>query len=88
MLDTMSGICYSHYMTRIQKKQYEQEREARFQTAEKIVATGVCPDCGTGLIHNSALTGWWQCGGYASDGFRKPGFENAPKCGFQTFTRG
>ena len=27
----MSGICYSHYMTRIQKKQYEQEREARFQ---------------------------------------------------------
>jgi len=59
--------------------------ELRAQAAE-IVATGKCPECGTGLVRNLALAGWWQCGGYASEGFRSPGFESAPKCSFQTFT--
>lgn len=53
--------------------------------ADKVIATGVCPCCGTGLVRNLALTGWYQCGGYASEGFRRPGFENAPKCSYQVF---
>lgn len=75
-------------MSKREKREYEKARqEARYAEAERIVATGKCPECGTGLIRNLALTGWWQCGGYASPGFRKPGFENAPKCHFQIFTR-
>ena len=54
--------------------------------AATVVATGVCPDCGTKLVRNLALAGWWQCGGFAADGFRKAGFENVVKCHFQTFT--
>lgn len=53
--------------------------------ADKVIATGKCPCCGTGLVRNLAITGWWQCGGYASEGFRHKGFENAPKCSFQVF---
>ena len=69
------------------RKLEAQKREASYAEAERIVATGKCPDCGNELIRNLALTGWWQCAGYASPGFRKPGHENDAKCGFQIFTR-
>lgn len=58
---------------------------ARTET-RKVVETGQCPRCGTGLVRNLALAGWWQCGGYASEGFRRPGFENVPSCSWQGFT--
>lgn len=50
------------------------------------VERGTCPDCGTKLIHNSAMKGWWQCGAYACEDFRKPEFKGLPKCHFQCFT--
>jgi hypothetical protein len=73
--------------TKAERQASKARIEAQYVKAEQVVATGICPDCGTGLIRNLALTGWWQCGGYASEGFRRPGFENAPKCSFQIFTR-
>lgn len=73
---TNSGIC-----TRCAKK-----RSAALRIEnDKIVATGKCPCCGTALVRNLALAGWWQCGGYGSPGFRKPGFENVAACSFQVF---
>lgn len=54
--------------------------------AAAVVAKGVCPQCGTKLVRNLALAGWWQCGGFGSEGFRKPGFESVAHCDFQTFT--
>ena len=54
--------------------------------AQLIVNTGVCPDCGTGLVRNTALSGWWQCGAYATESHRQPHFRGLPKCHFQTFT--
>jgi hypothetical protein len=65
---------------------YQEVREKRLEKARAIVATGKCPECGTALIHNSAITGWWQCGAYASPGLRKPEFRELPKCSFQIFT--
>ena len=55
-------------------------------TARRIVATGTCPDCGTGLVRNSSIAGWWQCGAYACESFRKPEHRGLPTCHFQTFT--
>jgi hypothetical protein len=55
-------------------------------TARAIVDTGVCPCCGTALIRNNALAGWWQCGAYATASHRQPQFLGLPSCSFQTFT--
>lgn len=52
--------------------------------AQKVVATGHCPDCGAGLRQNLAILGWWQCEQYGADGFRKD--SSKPSCMFQTFT--
>lgn len=53
--------------------------------ANKIVATGVCPDCHSKLRRNWALTGWYQCEQYGAVTHRaRP---NEPSCSFQTFTR-
>lgn len=52
--------------------------------ASAIVATGACPDCGSKLKRNLALTGWWMCEQRGAEGFRaRP---NDPPCDFQTFT--
>lgn len=49
-----------------------------------IVATGVCPSCGSKIKRNLALTGWYQCEQYGSVGFRA---RNADaQCGWQGFT--
>ena len=56
------------------------------EKARAVVATGTCPDCGTKLLRNSALAGWWQCGAYACEQMRQPQFRGLPKCHFQAFT--
>jgi len=70
------------------KRQLKAERlaeiERRTREARAIVATGSCPQCGSGLRRNLALTGWWQCEQYGADGFRKD--STRPSCSFQTFT--
>ena len=49
-----------------------------------IVQTGKCPQCGSKLRRNLALTGWWQCEQYGAEGFRKDA--SKPSCSFQCFT--
>ena len=57
-------------LTLEEKRQRRSERaesdrriaEAR-QEAQEIVATGKCPKCGTKLVRNSSILGWYQCGG-------------------------
>lgn len=61
--------------------------EARYNEAEAIVAAKVCPQCGSPLERNLALTGWWQCVAYGEPSMRKREHASLPKCGFQTFTR-
>jgi hypothetical protein len=61
-------------------------RERRLEKAKQIVATGKCPQCGTPLVYNSSITGWWQCGAYACEAMRKPEFKGLPSCSFQIFT--
>jgi ssDNA-binding Zn-finger/Zn-ribbon topoisomerase 1 len=74
-------------MSATEKKQERERRERYLAEAERVVATGKCPLCGNTLYRNLALAGWWQCNGYPSPGFRKPGHENDLKCTFQIFTR-
>lgn len=54
--------------------------------AAAIVATGVCPECGTPLRRNLALAGWWQCDAMGEPSFRRPEHRDKPRCSFQTFT--
>lgn len=58
-------------------------RRAREET-QRIVASGVCPVCGSGLRRNNALSGWWQCEQFGAKGFRKD--DNRPECNWQGFT--
>ena len=52
--------------------------------ARKIVETGKCPQCGSGLRRNLALAGWWQCAQFGAVTHRaRP---QDPSCDFQTFT--
>ena len=69
---------------RAQREERKREIEQRIAEAIKIVQTGSCPQCGSGLRRNLSLTGWWQCEQYGSKGFRKN--DDAPECSFQTFT--
>lgn len=55
------------------------------EEARRIVAIGVCPECGAQLRRNLALSGWYQCGQYGAEGFRAD--DSAPQCSFQCFTR-
>lgn len=71
-------------MTKAEKAAEKAKREARVAEAKAIVATGVCPQCGCGLRRNLALSGWWMCQQYGSEGFRKD--DSKPSCSFQTFT--
>lgn len=63
------------------------DRMAGFKTiALSHVQRGTCPDCGTKLIRNTSLAGWFQCGAYACEAMRKPEFIGLPSCGFQCST--
>lgn len=61
--------------TRIQAAQEETQR---------IVATGHCPFCGSGIRRNSSISGWWQCEQFGAPAFRARADEE--DCHWQGFT--
>jgi uncharacterized protein (DUF983 family) len=72
-------------MTKAQiRKQRQDEINKRTAEAIAIVQTGRCPQCGSGLRRNLALTGWYQCSQYGAVGFRAD--DSKPSCSFQCFT--
>ena len=60
-------------------------RQLRTDAAKVVIATGKCPQCDNVLVRNDSLVGivWYQCGGYASWGFRRPGTQALDACSFQ-----
>ena len=44
-----------------------------------------CPECGSKLVRNNALAGWWQCSQYGNWKL-SVGDLNKPNCSFQCFT--
>ena len=70
------------------KKALAKEAVARIAAAQAatraVVATGICPDCGTRLRRNMSLTGWWQCAQLGAVGFRLD--PTKPACNWQGFT--
>lgn len=79
-------------MTRAEKaaetRRRNRESKARIAAAKaetaRVVATGRCPKCGSGLRRNLALTGWWQCEQLGAETHRKRPAD-AP-CEWQGFT--
>ena len=67
------------------EKQRQIERlEAVHAEARRVVQSGKCPQCGSPLRRNLALTGWWQCSQYGAEGFRAD--SSKPSCSWQGFT--
>lgn len=70
------------------KKQERKELRNRLYAArfieKKIVATGKCPQCGSKLVRNTSIAGWWQCEQFGNEQFRARPSE--PPCNFQCFT--
>ena len=56
------------------------------QETRAVVATGVCPRCGSKLRRNLSLTGWWQCAQFGAEQFRAD--KTRPACNWQGFTHG
>lgn len=70
------------------ERKADRERMAKIKAENRaIVSTGVCPKCGGQIYINLAIKGWWQCGAYGDDGFRRDGKKAAdvPQCSFQCF---
>lgn len=67
-----------------ERKAHKETMDRLHREALTIVNAGRCPQCGAGLRRNLALTGWWQCEQYGSDGFRKDATK--PACSGQWFT--
>lgn len=72
--------------TRQSRKAHQARMAALKAEAARVVATGTCPQCGTALVRNLALAGWWQCGAYGTPSFRRPEHRTLASCMFQTFT--
>lgn len=68
------------------KNCYKARMDKIHAEAAVIVSKGACPRCNTVLVRNNALAGWWQCGAYGAERFRKPEHTNLPSCNFQIFT--
>lgn len=71
-------------LTKVEKAAINAKNAARLAEARRIVTSGVCPQCGAGVRRNLALTGWYQCKQFGSDGFREN--SSKPSCSWQTFT--
>ena len=65
------------------KESAERMRQHRAETLA-VVVSGVCPQCGSRVKRNLALTGWYQCSQYGADGFRAD--STKPQCSWQGFT--
>lgn len=71
-------------ITKAERTAEKAKQEARQAEARAQVATGKCPRCGAPLRRNLAITGWWQCSQYGTEGFRAD--STKPSCSWQTFT--
>ena len=64
------------------------QSQTRIQAAQeetrRIVATGRCPRCGSGIRRNNSITGWWQSEQYGAPQFRARADD--PDCSWQGFT--
>ena len=76
--------------SRSQMRQAHAESRDRIAAAQnataRVVATGVCPQCGTGLRRNLSMAGWWQCDALGEPSFRRPENRAKPACSWQGFT--
>lgn len=73
-------------MTKTNRAAHAARMALLLDQARATVATGTCPTCGSPLVRNLALAGWWQCAGYGEPSFRKPEHRVLTHCTFQTFT--
>lgn len=70
---------------RAREKVAREERMQRArEEAQRVVATGRCPDCARELRRNLSIAGWWQCSQFGAAGFRAD--DSQPSCDFQCFT--
>jgi len=73
---------------RARRSRERQESRKRIEAAHaetrRVVESGRCPKCGSGLRRNLSLSGWWQCEQYGAEGFRKD--RTRPACDWQGFT--
>lgn len=51
----------------------------------RVVESGKCPTCGSGLKRNLSISGWWQCEQLGAETHRARPQE--PSCSWQGFTR-
>jgi hypothetical protein len=71
-------------MTAAQRKAQRDRLEQIRAEVLAIVSRGFCPDCGSELRRNLALTGWWQCEQFGAVTHRARPLE--PQCSWQGFT--
>ena len=69
---------------RAEREAHQARMAAIHAESMAVVASGSCPDCGSGLHRNSSIAGWWQCDRSGSGHFRRD-LTGSP-CGFQCFT--
>jgi len=67
------------------KKCAEKAMSTSRALAIEIVIKGTCPDCGSKLVRNNALSGWWQCVQFGT-WKESHGDPNKDNCSFQCFT--
>ena len=71
-------------MSKAERLANRQRMDAIHAKIRAVVATGVCPQCGSAVKRNLSLEGWWQCEQYGSEQFRvRP---SQPSCSWQGFT--
>jgi ssDNA-binding Zn-finger/Zn-ribbon topoisomerase 1 len=69
-----------------QRQAEKAKREAYYAKVTEIVKSGKCPQCGSPLNRNLAISGWWQCVAYPTGSMRKAQYANLPSCSWQGFT--
>ncbi len=59
--------------------------EAQQRASQAALEANCCPQCGSQVRRNLAITGWVQCEQYGSVGFRAR--DEDPQCSWQGFTQ-
>lgn len=81
----MSKRTDKRWLAKRLEEEHARERIARAKAeVQRVVATGVCPQCGSPLRRNLSLTGWWQCAQFGTEQFRAD--PSRPQCNWQGFT--